>query len=704
MIGKEIGNYRILKELGKGGMGVVYKANQLSLSRMIAMKILPRHLTSDPAFIKRFKNEARAIAKLNHPNIVQIFDIGQEGNIHYYTMEFIEGPALDEIIQKEVFLPFDRALNILVQVARALEYAHGKGIVHRDIKPSNIMLDKSGRAKVTDFGLALQQRVARLTVDGDIVGTPEYMSPEQSVGQQATTRSDIYSLGVVFYEMLTGKVPFEGSTPLMVLNKITASDPRWPCSIKPDIPLEVENLTRRMMAKNPRDRYGSCQEIIQDVQRLKANQPISIQKKGPSFTRTATTAVFVLILIWLLVGSVFMITRIDGTKRPPIKTFLPLPQKPAFKTAGELVTLKLSDPSPPQTDVLDRMSQNLALLEEQLKGFRRQYREKGMPAIGDAFDKMKQKFATLEDTFMTIQPAMYPDLLLLKQGNEIRGKIISESVEKISIRTSLGPKTEIQRSKIKLTVYAKENEIQLAENLSSGLPEIESRMGALKEALSRFGEEAEPDKKPSPDEQPAYDERGEETGTGQFADDFMEEKETSLQIPLIEQDWDIVYDCDQEIAYSFADDSLSISTSDLTGDSPCIVNASTNGFVEGTPDSIETLVQIQWETISATGRASAAVTIALADGKSIEYYFFDSQADQVDAEEFQTTEGLIIRRPENLILPNEDWQLLTLPLAEDIATTGGSQIITSIGLIHRHAGPDAGLFISRCRAITVNML
>ncbi len=139
MIGKEIGNYKVLKELGKGGMGVVYKAQQLSLGRPVAMKVLPRHLTNDPSFIKRFQNEARAIAKLNHPNIVQIYDIGQEEDIHYYTMEFIEGPALDEILYKEGFLSTERTLAIISQVSKALQYAHSRGIIHRDIKPSNIM-------------------------------------------------------------------------------------------------------------------------------------------------------------------------------------------------------------------------------------------------------------------------------------------------------------------------------------------------------------------------------------------------------------------------------------------------------------------------------------------------------------------------------------------------------------------------------------
>jgi serine/threonine-protein kinase len=314
MIGKEIGNHRILKELGKGGMGIVYKAHQLSLGRSVAMKVLPRHLTNDASFIKRFHNEARAIARLNHPNIVQIYDIGHEDDIHYYTMEFIEGPTLDDVVYKEGFLSPERTLAILGQVSKALRYAHSQGIVHRDIKPSNIMIAKLGRVKLTDFGLALQQRATRLTVDGGIVGTPEYMSPEQASGRTATIQSDIYSLGVVAYELLTGKVPFEGDSPLIVLNKIQNTEPQWPRSIDPDIPADLENIVRKMMARNPSDRYSSCQEIIRDTQNIRSGEPVSLQiDRSPTFRRIGAG---IAVLVIAALGLAFALRKTPPRNSP----------------------------------------------------------------------------------------------------------------------------------------------------------------------------------------------------------------------------------------------------------------------------------------------------------------------------------------------------------------------------------------------------
>ena len=242
MIGKTIGQHAILEKLGEGGMGIVYKAEQISLSRTVAMKVLPQHLTRDPSFVQRFINEARAIAALNHPNIVQIFDVGHEGQAYYYTMEFIDGTSLDNILYKRGTLSLDRAINTIARMANALAYTHARGIVHRDIKPSNIMVDRSGIVKLTDFGLALQERTQRLTVEGGIVGTPEYMSPEQASGETATVQSDIYSLGVVFYELVTGKVPFEAETPLGVINKIRSDTHAPPRSINSGIPPDVERI------------------------------------------------------------------------------------------------------------------------------------------------------------------------------------------------------------------------------------------------------------------------------------------------------------------------------------------------------------------------------------------------------------------------------------------------------------------------------
>ncbi|UCD59149.1 MAG: protein kinase, partial [Candidatus Hydrogenedentota bacterium] len=395
MIGEEIRNYRILKELGKGGMGVVYKANQISLGRMVAMKVLPHHLTSDPAFIKRFENEARAIAKLNHPNIVQIYDIGHHEQIYYYTMEFIEGPSLDEIIYKEGFLSLDRAISIIAQVAKALQYAHGHGIVHRDIKPSNIMIDKSGRVKVTDFGLALQERTTRLTMDGSIVGTPEYMSPEQAAGQTATARSDIYSLGVVFYEILTGKVPFEAESALMVLDKIRTSEPQWPRSLNPDIPVEVEEAIRNMMAKNPRDRYASCQELIQDVRRLKSGEPVSTKTRRPiPFHLPAGRGVLLLIPALILAATLFYLWY----RGWPLKEWKQMNERVALleerwdsvRQQCEVADVPLLE------DQVDQMDQELASFKEELKDIQQQYEGSDAMARGKLRQKALRRLREME--------------------------------------------------------------------------------------------------------------------------------------------------------------------------------------------------------------------------------------------------------------------------------------------------------------------
>ena len=473
MIGKETGNYRILKELGKGGMGVVYKANQTSLGRMVAMKVLPQHLTTNPSFIKRFKNEARAIAKLNHPNIVQIFDIGQDDETHYYTMEFIEGPPLDEIIYRDGTLPLDRAINIILQVASALQYAHGQGIVHRDIKPSNIMIDKTGRIKVTDFGLALQQKTTRLTIDGGIVGTPEYMSPEQAVGQTATAQSDIYSLGIVFYELLTGKVPFEAESPLMLLNKIRDSEPQWPCSINPDIPVGIEKIIRNMMSKKPEDRYQSCQELIQDIKRFKIGRPISAPAKRSTAFRLMAMGVAAAVLLILIAGG-----RYCGGK-PPIKKFLVLnmaivvlPTDPNFAKPAGLVDL--TPPWPTHSLPPESCEEKLLRIDERL--------------------------ALLKKRSNEIRPSdMWPDRLVLKSGETLPCDIQSEKLDRIYIEMKSG-NTKIWRNTVKLPLYATPEEKQRARILRAEKDELKKTIHMIKEDRAGIERECEDKQAPEPED------------------------------------------------------------------------------------------------------------------------------------------------------------------------------------------------------------
>lgn len=269
MIGRKISNYRIIEELGKGAMGTVYKAEQISLIRMVAIKVLPERLAHDPVFVQRFLNEARAIAGLSHPNIVQIYDVGQDENTYYYVMELVAGTSLEELVSKSGAFPLQRACNIVARVAKALGYMHEQGIIHRDIKPSNIMIDRFGTVKVIDFGLTLQETVQRLTADGSILGTIEYMSPEQASGGTATHLSDIYSLGVVFYELLTGRLPYETGTPLELIQKIQKEDPPPPRSLNPDIPPAVEKIILKMMSKVPERRYENYRAFLADLRRFR---------------------------------------------------------------------------------------------------------------------------------------------------------------------------------------------------------------------------------------------------------------------------------------------------------------------------------------------------------------------------------------------------------------------------------------------------
>ncbi len=265
---ERIGQYTIVEELGRGGMGVVYKAHDPSLDRFVAIKVLGTHLTEDSSYVQRFSREARAAAALNHPNIVQIYTIGEDHGRHYFVMEYVKGTSVQEMIRKDGRLEPARAAGIILQAASGLAAAHGAGILHRDIKPGNLMVDERGIVKIADFGLALAPEAAtRLTATGMLMGTPGYLSPEQCLDKPADARSDIYSLGATFFEMLAGRTPFTADSPLALLRKIVEVEPPDVGDLNPDVDPELRGIVSKMMAKDPAERFQSCDEIVTVLRR-----------------------------------------------------------------------------------------------------------------------------------------------------------------------------------------------------------------------------------------------------------------------------------------------------------------------------------------------------------------------------------------------------------------------------------------------------
>ena len=264
--GKIIGNrYEIIEKIGSGGMATVYKARDTALNRFVAIKILREEFITDEEFIKRFNSEAQAAASLTHNNIVQIYDVGQEDNLYFIVMELIQGKTLKEIIVEDGALPWKWSLNIAIQIASALEVAHKNNIVHRDIKPHNIIITEDGIAKVMDFGIAKAVSNSTITAFGTTIGSVHYFSPEQARGGFTDAKSDIYSLGVVMYEMLTGRVPFDADTPVSVALKHMQDKPVEPIKYNPNIPFAVNKIIMKAMQKEPAARYASATEMLKDL-------------------------------------------------------------------------------------------------------------------------------------------------------------------------------------------------------------------------------------------------------------------------------------------------------------------------------------------------------------------------------------------------------------------------------------------------------
>ena len=264
-----LGHYDIVEELGRGGMGVVYKGYESSLGRYVAIKVLSAAMAHDKVFVERFLREARSMATLNDSHIIQIYFIGQDEDQTFFVMEYIDGESLAASIKREVRLELGDALKVLMHTSQGLATAHSHGVIHRDIKPGNIMITTRGQVKVADFGIALANRdaSAKLTNAGEFVGTPGYLSPEVCLGKAVDQRSDIWALGIVLFEMLTGRMPFNDESPLRLMLDVVQADAPDIRELNPDVDEEVSRILTKMLAKDPADRYQSCDELNEDLKK-----------------------------------------------------------------------------------------------------------------------------------------------------------------------------------------------------------------------------------------------------------------------------------------------------------------------------------------------------------------------------------------------------------------------------------------------------
>ncbi|MEM8757215.1 MAG: serine/threonine-protein kinase [Planctomycetota bacterium] len=280
--GQKIPGFKVLGKIGAGAMATVFKAVQLSLDRTVAIKVLPRKFSDNPQFIERFYAEGRAAAALNHPNIVQAFDVGKAGEFHYFVMEFVDGRTVYDDIVKQKRFQETEAVEVIMQVAEALKHAHGKGLIHRDVKPKNVMITNDNVVKLADMGLAraVSDKEAAEAEAGKAFGTPYYIAPEQIRGEREIgPPADIYSLGATFYHMVTGAVPFEGKNPSSVMHKHLKAELVPPDHVNPKLSAGVSEVIERMMAKAPRDRYKHCGDLMVDLQAVRNGEQPPIAHK-----------------------------------------------------------------------------------------------------------------------------------------------------------------------------------------------------------------------------------------------------------------------------------------------------------------------------------------------------------------------------------------------------------------------------------------
>lgn len=329
----EFGDYELIEEIGRGGQGVVYRARQKSLNRTVALKVIGLGQWSSTPHLKRFRHEAEAAARLEHPQIVPIYEIGERDGSCYFSMQFIEGGQLDQILKREPMLP-RRAAELLVKIARTVQFAHEHGILHRDIKPGNILVDKNGEPHLTDFGLArLIEQQSTVTNSFDVLGTPSYMSPEQAAGhtKELTAAADVYSLGAVFYQMLTGEPPFAGGTTYETIRMVLDSEPRNPRTRNPKVDAELATICLKCLEKDSARRYQSAAALADDAERWLRHEPIQARPtrmftRGRKWLqRNPTTALVAALLAGLIAAVGVIVSRSDLFRPMPSSGVAVLP-------------------------------------------------------------------------------------------------------------------------------------------------------------------------------------------------------------------------------------------------------------------------------------------------------------------------------------------------------------------------------------------
>jgi hypothetical protein len=356
LTGKTIGGYQLMERIGRGGMGTVYRAEQISLKRIVALKVLSAKLLSDPVFVEKFVQEARAAGGLTHPNIVQVIDVGSDRGIYFFSMEYMDNGSVGDVVAKEGPVPWQRALEMMTDAAKGLIFAEKKGIIHRDIKPDNLMLTSEGAVKIGDLGLA------KKTTDvagegGQIFGTPHFIAPEQAQGKPIDNRADLYALGATFYRVLTGKTPFTGENVKEILLKQIQEEPKPVQDLVKDLPDEIAAVLAKLMKKKPDDRYRSAQGLAEDLERIRVRYHLEAHGAAASARRTKVIAA----LLGLAVLGLGAVVYHFATKAPPeperivIPNNAPPPPPPEKLTPDQLADIAYSQVSEKYNDLFKKL-------------------------------------------------------------------------------------------------------------------------------------------------------------------------------------------------------------------------------------------------------------------------------------------------------------------------------------------------------------